>query len=131
VCSQASGINDTGEQLGGAVGIALFALLAERGIHVTQGEMHQGREFVLRDEQKGLHQVSLPPRICDVLGDFEAAHMYASQLTFGLVGVVAIVGAVDCLLLFRKRDHPAPKRIFSRRSRWTWVTKAPSRSVAS
>ena len=71
---QASGINDTGEQLGGAVGIALFtavllhlyfgrlyALLAERGIKVTQGEIQQGREFVLRAEQKGLQQVSMPP----------------------------------------------------------------------
>lgn len=66
---QASGVIDTSEQLGGAVGIAvfsvvllhvyfgrLFELLAERGITVTPGEMRQGREFVLRAEQEGLRQ---------------------------------------------------------------------------
>jgi hypothetical protein len=132
---QASGINDTGEQLGGALGIALFsailvylyfgrlyASLAERGIEVTPGEIEQGREFVLRAEQKGIHQVSMPPRIRDVIGDFEAAHVYAFQLIFALMGLVAIVGAVACWLLVRKADHEVPTRIFSRRSRWMWAT---------
>jgi EmrB/QacA subfamily drug resistance transporter len=132
---QASGINDTGEQLGGAVGIALFTvvllhiyygrlygLLAERGITITRGEIEQGREFVLRAEQKGLHQVSLPPRIRDVLGQFEAAHVYAFQLTFVLMGVVAIVGAAVCWLLVRRGDHQVPTGIFSRRSRWPWTS---------
>jgi MFS family permease len=131
---QASGINDTGEQLGGAVGIALFtavllhlyfgrlyALLAERGIKVTQGEIQQGREFVLRAEQKGLQQVSMPPRIRYVLGQFEAAHVYAFQLTFVLMGLLAIVGALVCWLLVRRADHEVPTHIFSRRSRWTWA----------
>ena len=132
---QASGINDTGEQLGGAVGIALFTAvllhlyfgrlygsLAERGIKVTPREIQQGREFVLRAEQKGLHQLNLPPRIRNVLGDFEAAHAYAYQLTFVLMGVVAIVGAAVCWLLVRRADHEMPTGIFSRRSRWIWAT---------
>jgi EmrB/QacA subfamily drug resistance transporter len=135
---QASGINDTGEQLGGAMGIALFtvillylyfgrlyASLAERGIKVTPGEIEQGREFVLRAEQKGVHQVSAPPRIREVLGDFEAAHVYAFQLTFALMGVVAIVGAVACWLLVRKADHEFPTHIFSRRSRWAITGQGP------
>jgi hypothetical protein len=70
----ASGVIDTSEQLGGAVGILVFTvvllhiyfgrifeLLAGHGITPTQSEMHRGREFILRAEQKGLRQVSLPP----------------------------------------------------------------------
>lgn len=76
---------------------------------------------MLRAEQKGLKQVSVPPRMREVLGDFEAAHVYAFQLTFALMGVVAIVGAVVCWLLVRKKDHLAPAHIFSRRSRWIWA----------
>jgi EmrB/QacA subfamily drug resistance transporter len=129
---QASGINDTGEQLGGAVGIALFSaillhiyygrlfgLMADRGIKPTQHQMHRGREFVLWAEQKGIKNVKLPPAMREVLGDFERAHVYANQLTFGLMGLVAIVGAVVCWLLVRKADHEVPTHIFSRRSRWT------------
>jgi EmrB/QacA subfamily drug resistance transporter len=140
---EASGINDTGEQLGGAVGIALFTVvllhlyfgrlygaLAERGIHVTRGEIQQGREFVLRAEQKGVHQVSMPPPIRDVIGQFEAAHVYAYQLTFALMGVVAIVGAVASWLLVRKADHEMPTHIFSRRSRWRWATTGEGPGLA-
>jgi hypothetical protein len=57
-----------------------------------------------------------------IIGDFEAAHVYAFQLTFALMGLVAIVGAVACWLLVRKADHELPTRIFSRRSRWKWAT---------
>ena len=132
----ASGIIDTSEQLGGAVGIALFTVillhvyfgrlyerLDERGITVTQGEIQQGREFVLRAEQEGIRQVSAPPRIREVLGEFEAAHVYGFQITFGLMGIVALVGAAVCWLLVRQDDHLAPTGIFSRRSRWVWTTK--------
>jgi EmrB/QacA subfamily drug resistance transporter len=132
---QASGINDTGEQLGGAVGIALFTVillhlyfgrlygaLAERGIKPTQSQVTRGREFVLRAEQSGLRNVTPPPFMRDVIRQFEAAHVYAFQLTFVLMGLVAIVGAVFSWLLVRKADHLAPTHIFSRRSRWTWST---------
>jgi MFS family permease len=128
---QASGISDTGEQLGGALGIALYtvvlmhvyygrlyASLAERGIKASPREIEQGREFVLRAEQKGIKNVKVPPDMREVLSDFEAAHVYAFQLTFALMGVVAIVGAVACWLLVRKTDREAPTRIFARRSRW-------------
>ena len=128
---QASGINDTGEQLGGAVGIALFTaillhiyygrllgLMAERGINPTPSQMQRGREFVLWAEQKGIKNISVPPAMREVLGDFEKAHVYANQLTFGLMGLVAIVGAVVCWLMVRKADHEAPTHLFSRRSRW-------------
>ena len=130
---QASGAIDTSEQLGGAVGIAvftvvllhvyfgrLFDLLARRGITVTQEEMRQGREFVLRAEQEGLRQAPPPPRIREVLGQFEEAHVHAYQLTFALMGAVAIVGAIVCWLLVRRGDHLASTGLFSRRSRWAW-----------
>lgn len=133
---QASGVIDTSEQLGGGVGIAVFTvvllhiyfgrlyeLLAERGITVTQGEIHEGREFVLRAEQEGLRQVTPPPRLREVLGQFEEAHIHAFQLTFVLMGVVAVVGAAVCWLLVRQSDHLAPVGVFSRRSRWAWATK--------
>lgn len=133
----ASGVIDTSEQLGGAVGIAvfsmvllhiyfgrLFELLARRGIKPTQGEMHQGREFVLRAEQKGLHNVTPPSFMRSTLGQFEEAHIHAYQLTFVIMGAVAIVGAIVCWLLVRKDDHLASAiGIFSRRSRWTWAAK--------
>ena len=132
----ASGIIDTSEQLGGAVGIAVFTVillhvylgrlyerLGERGITVTQGEVQQGREFVLRAEQEGIRQISAPPRIREVLGQFEAAHVYGFQITFGLMGIVALVGAAVCWLLVRQDDHLAPTGIFSRRSRWVWTAK--------
>lgn len=132
----ASGISDTGEQLGGAVGIAIFTVvllhayygrlyerLAQRGIDVTQSEIQQGREFVLRAEQEGIRQVSPPPRIREVLGEFEAAHAYGFQVAFGLMGIVAVVGAVVCWLLVRKDDRLVPVGVFSRRSRWAWTTK--------
>ncbi len=132
---QASGINDTGEQLGGAVGIALFTvillhiyygrlyeLLGGRGITPTQSQIDRGREFVLRAEQKGLRNVTPPPFMRDVIRQFEEAHVHAYQLTFALMGLVAIVGAVISWLLVRKADHEVPTHIFSRRSRWTWAT---------
>ena len=132
---QASGVNDTGEQLGGAVGIALFSailvnlyygrffgLLAERGYHPTQSQMDRGREFVLRAEQKGLRNIKPPPFMRDAIRDFEAAHVYAYQLTFALMGLVAIVGAVVCWLMVRKADHEVSANIFTRRSRWIWST---------
>ena len=132
---QASGIIDTSEQLGGGVGIAvftvvllhiyfgkLFDLLAQRGITVTQSEMQQGREFVLRAEQEGLRQVTPPPRIRAVLDQFEEAHVHAYQLTFVLMGAVAVVAAVVCWLLVRRSDHLVPTGLFSRRSWWAWAT---------
>ena len=55
--------------------------------------------------------------------------MYAYQLTFALMGVVAIVGAVVSWLLVRKSDHEVPTHIFSRRSRWMWATSGQGPGV--
>jgi hypothetical protein len=51
--------------------------------------------------------------------------VYAFQLTFALMGVVAIVGAVACWLLVRKADHEFATHIFSRRSRWAITGQGP------
>ena len=64
----------------------LYGLLVERGIHPTQSQINRGREFVLRAEQHGLRQVNPPPLMRDVIRQFEAAHVYAFQLTFVLMG---------------------------------------------
>ena len=113
----------------------LYSLLAERGIKPTQSEITRGREFVLRAEQTGLRNITPPPFMRDIIRQFEAAHVYTFQLTFVLMGLVAIVGAVVCWLLVRKADHEVPTHIFFRRSRWTWATtgEAPglTRNTAS
>ena len=83
----------------------LYASLAERGINPTQSQVTRGREFVLRAEQTGLHNITPPPFMRDVIRQFEAAHVYAFQLTFVLMGVVALVGAAVCWLLVRMGDH--------------------------
>jgi hypothetical protein len=51
---------------------------------------------VLRAEQEGLRQVSAPPGIREVIGVFEAAHVYAFQIAFGLMGIVALIDAAVC-----------------------------------
>jgi hypothetical protein len=61
-------------------------LLAELGIKVPKGEIQQGREFALRAEQKGILQVSMPPRIRDFIGQFKAARVRLSA-DFRLDGV--------------------------------------------
>jgi hypothetical protein len=85
---------------------------------------------VLRAEQKGIRQVSVPPRIREVLGEFEAAHAYGFQFAFGLMGVVAIIGAVVCWLLVRKNNRLASTGIFSRRSRWAWAPKGEGPGIS-
>ena len=64
----------------------LYERLGERGITSTQGEIRRGWEFVRRAEQEGIQRISAPPGIREVIGEFEAAHVYAFQIAFGLMG---------------------------------------------
>jgi hypothetical protein len=83
----------------------LYGALAERGIKLTQSQITRAREFVLRAEQTGLHNVTPPPFMRDIIRQFEAAHVYAFQLTFVLMGLVALVGAIMSWLLVRQTDR--------------------------
>jgi len=139
---QASGVVDTSEQLGGAIGIALLAMLfhvfywhrfvdlvGSEGITISGEEFDRGREFVMRAEQEGLGQVHVPPFIRDVLAEFKLAHVEAYQLVFVVTGVLALLGALVCFRMVRREDRPVRSRIFSRRSRWSWVTTGRGPSI--
>jgi EmrB/QacA subfamily drug resistance transporter len=139
---QASGVIDTFEQLGGAIGIAFLAmlfhvfywrrfydLLGGEGIDVTQSEFDRGREFVMKAEQEGLRQVDAPPFIRDVLDQFKLAHVEAYQLVFVVAGVLALFGALVSYRMVRRDDRPIRARIFSRRSRWSWATTGQGPSI--
>jgi MFS family permease len=127
---EAAGMINTAEQLGGAIGIAgflaleyryyldrLYASLDTRGIEPTQAQIETGREYMLRAEQAGLHNVPEPGVIREVFSDITAAHVDGFQLAFGGSAIVAAVGVVVCLVLVRHGD-PVGMPIRSRRSRW-------------
>ena len=136
VRGQASGVIDTSEQFGGAIGIALmtalflqyyfsrfFDLLTERGIHPTASQNDRAAEFVMRAEQEGLEQVRPPRFLGDVLGDFRDAHVAGYRFVFVLAGILALVGAVVSFFLVRRDDRAfRHHRVFSRRSRWAWAS---------
>jgi EmrB/QacA subfamily drug resistance transporter len=112
---QASGVIDTSEQLGGAVGIAvlttiflsfywhrIFEMMGNAGIHPSTDDIEAGREFVLRAEQEGFNQTTPPEQLIPVLREFRSAHITAYQLTFTIAGVLAVVGAVLCWSVVRR-----------------------------
>lgn len=127
---QAAGMINTAEQLGGAIGIAgflaleyryyldrLYERLDARGIEPTQAQIETAREYLLRAEQAGLHNVPEPGVVQRVFSDITAAHVDGFQLAFGGSAIVGLVGAAVCLLLVRHGD-PLRVPIRSRRSRW-------------
>jgi EmrB/QacA subfamily drug resistance transporter len=139
---EASGIVDTSEQLGGAIGIALFAMLfhafffnrftdlvAAQGISISDEQWERGREITMRAEQEGLDQVQLPGFFQFVVAEFKQAHVEAYQFVFVVIGVLAIVGAIVCFRAVRRQDHLLRSRVFSRRSRWVWATTGERASI--
>jgi hypothetical protein len=132
---QAAGVINTAEQLGGALGIAGFLALeyrtyidgtadrlADRGIHPTEAQLEAGRDFMLKAEQEGLHNVQAPEFLRRVFDDLNAAHVEGFQLAFGTSGAVALLGALVCLALVRRGD-PIGIPIRSRRSRWILASR--------
>ena len=128
---------NTSEQLGGAIGIALlaaievsyykdqlFARLHDHGIFPTQQQINDFTDFTQRAEQHGLGHVEANlshAKLQDVqvaVQQSVLAHVDAFQLMFVVSGVIALLGAVACLLLVRKSDRVAAVPIFTRRSRW-------------
>jgi EmrB/QacA subfamily drug resistance transporter len=137
---QGAGMINTAEQLGGALGVAALTavlldhywhrideVLGARGIHPTQAQIDQGREFILDVEEKGRHQVLAQGDIKYVLDDIVNAHASAYELTFFVAGGIALLGALACFVLVRRGDRVSEGGpIFSRRSRWVYVTAGRS-----
>ncbi len=136
VRGQASGVIDTSEQFGGAIGIAVmtalflqyylsrfFDLLVDRGIHPTAAQNDRAAEYVMRAEQEGLDQVRPPRFLGDVFGDFRDAHVAGYRFVFVLAGIMALVGAAVAFFLVRRDDRTfRHHRVFTRRSRWVWAS---------
>jgi hypothetical protein len=132
---QAAGVIDTSEQLGGAIGIAVFTVVllnhyfdtlleqaARFGERVTEGQVRAGHEFALRAEQEGSRNVEVPAGLPDrFLQVFKDAHADAYRFTFVLMGAIALVGGALSFMLVRRDDRARRAHVFSRRSRWTWA----------
>jgi EmrB/QacA subfamily drug resistance transporter len=132
---QAAGIINTAEQLGGALGIAglgalqlgyyyhlLFARLAAIGIrHPTAAQANEVRNFIARSELKGLHNVQQSSVVHKVLPILIHSHSDSFQVAFYASGGVALVGAIACALLVRRRPQTLDHPVFGRRSRWLAV----------
>jgi EmrB/QacA subfamily drug resistance transporter len=132
---QASGVVDTSEQLGGAIGIALFAMLFHafyfrrftdlveaQGITISTDEWERGRDITMLAEQEGLRQVDLPRFFEFVVEEFKQAHVESYQFVFVTIGVLSLLGAFICFRMVRRDDRLIRRRVFSRRSRWVWAT---------
>ena len=128
---QASGIIDTTEQMGGAIGIAVFLvvflhfyfgriydLAAERGFVIGEEQLETGRRFVLSAEQEGFRQATVPAELRGFGDAFKDAHVYGYRVAFILMGVVSLVGALAGFLLVRGEDRLVPAGVVTRRSRW-------------
>lgn len=139
---QAAGMINTAEQLGGALGIAaltailldyywhrMYEKLSELGIKVTQGEIDKGREFILQAEEKGRDHTEATGKIEYVLGDIIDLHASAYELTFFVAAGIALLGAIASLALVRKSDRVSKARVFSRRSRWVYMTSGRSAAI--
>lgn len=141
---QASGMINTSEQLGGAVGIAFLSAvlvgmsihrtdesLADKGISPTATQVSQWKDFILTIEQKGLGHIDIsnqPFAIKYALTDVLNAHVAAYETVFTLTAAISVIGAICCLFLVRKTDRVEGQRIFIRRSRW--VTSNTGRTPA-
>jgi EmrB/QacA subfamily drug resistance transporter len=141
---EAAGMINTSEQLGGALGIAIFEAIElginfsklhdhfeERGIHPTAHQNEVGRNLILEAEQKGLDNLPHSPILDLIKGDVIASHITAFEVTFFASAGVALLGALVTFILVRKSDRlktPGGSGVFSRRSRWvaTSVGRSPA-----
>ena len=81
----------------------LFEMLDEAGIHPSASTMHEGRDFVMQAEQHGFNQTPPSPDLLPIEDAFHSAHIDAYQLTFSVAGVLALIGAVVCGYLVKRR----------------------------
>jgi EmrB/QacA subfamily drug resistance transporter len=134
---QAAGTINTSEQLGGALGIAALTAievgaaeritvdrLADRGITgVTDAQIDQFKEFLLRAEQEGRANIPADSGIVrTAIGDNVVAHVDSFEITFLTSAGLALLGALICFVLVRRGDRVYAGPVFSRRSRWFWAS---------
>jgi MFS family permease len=132
---EAAGMINTTEQFGGALGIAaltalevgyfrdtMYDKLAAQGIDPTPEQAEKFKDFVLQAEQTGLEHAEKSRLIQFGLEDLISSHVASFQLTFYVSAAIAVLGAVICFILVRRGDRVAEGPIFSRRSRWAYVT---------
>jgi EmrB/QacA subfamily drug resistance transporter len=128
---QAAGMINTSEQLGGALGISIFAAvevgyykhlvfgrLAESGVHPTSEQIERFTQFIQQAEQHGLSHVHESRLIRFSIDVVTQSHVDAFELMFFISAGIAVLGALACLLLVRKSDRVTTGPIFTRRSRW-------------
>lgn len=141
---QASGMINTSEQLGGAVGIAFLSAvlvnesihrtneaLAEKGIHPTAAQANEWKNFIQTINAQGLGSIDISKQsetIRFALNDVLNAHVAGYELVFYSTAGIALLGAIFCFFLVRKTDRTEPSRVFVRRSRW--VTSNTGRTPA-
>jgi EmrB/QacA subfamily drug resistance transporter len=139
---QASGMINTAEQMGGALGIALLTAVelgvyyhrlndsfAERGISPTPAQYDRVRDFIIEAEQRGLNHVHESRVVRFVHDDLINFHIDAFQLTFYTSAGLALLGALACWLLVRRQTRIADQGIFSRRSRWIYANRGRTPAV--
>jgi EmrB/QacA subfamily drug resistance transporter len=128
---EAAGMINTSEQLGGALGIAIFEAIelgvnfhrlddrfAAHHVHPNAQQLEEGRELILRAEQSGLKHLPDTGLLHVIKPYVIESHVGAFEVTFYASSVVAILGAIVTFILVRK----------SRRSRWvaTGVGRSPA-----
>jgi EmrB/QacA subfamily drug resistance transporter len=139
---EASGMINTSEQFGGAIGIAALTALelginfgeirdrvAKYGIEPTPEQEEAARNLVLEAEQSGfrnLPKTDLLEKVAPVVAD---AHVTAFQVTFAASAGIALLGALVTLVLVRRTDRVVAGPIFGRRSRWVLATQGRSSAV--
>jgi EmrB/QacA subfamily drug resistance transporter len=139
---EASGMINTSEQFGGAIGIAALTAVelgvnfshirekvADAGLRPTPAQEEAARDLILRAEQSGLKNLPETGLYKTVVPTVIDAHVTAFQVTFAASAGIALLGALVALLLVRKTDRIAGGPVFSRRSRWVFAAQGRSSAV--
>jgi EmrB/QacA subfamily drug resistance transporter len=127
---QAAGVINTSEQLGGALGIAVFTAIeyghymdkldqafAKANIRPTGDQYSTVRDYVLAVEQRGVQNVPQSSLVRSVVDTMQQAHIAAFELMFTCSAVLALVGAIVSWAMIRP-GPPLGIKVSSRRMRW-------------
>jgi EmrB/QacA subfamily drug resistance transporter len=155
---EASGVINTTEQLGGALGIAglwaalgahyhskLGDLLTRHGIDPTPEQVDRFRQYLQQAEEVGRRQAepeferfreflrsgegASPADARRILDDAGDAFIGGFEVALVLAAAIALVGALSSALLVRRGDRVAAGPVFGRRSRWVQATAGRSPAI--